>query len=235
MSRGTVHPRTKLQWLLALVLLVALVVVVGQLRRAAPHTSPTFALEGLQELDEIGTSTTCTRTSTGITADIGDRTPDEGTRVSSSQVVECPAAFDGRTVVYVGEVIGDVLRRDGGAWVLMNDDRYALEAGPLRSHGRTLGYNSGLSVWLEDDLLDLVDETGGPDHRGDILRVRGVVHRTDPADGGGLTLRAAGGELLLDGEPVRVPLHTGQAIVAAVLAVAAVALLILERRARHRR
>lgn len=235
MSRGRVHPRTVLQWLLALALLVTLGVVLGQLRRAAPHDAPTFALEGVEDLAGEGAPTTCERTSAGITADTEGTGPPTAGRVSSSQVVECPAAFDGRTVTYVGEVIGDVLRRDGGAWVLMNDDAYALEAGPLRSHGRTLGYNSGLSVWLDDDLLDLVDETGGPHRRGDILRVRGVVHRADPADGGGLTIRAAEGELLLDGEPVEVPVHTGQAIAAGVLALAAVAAVLLERRSRRRR
>lgn len=235
MSRGSVHPRTVLQWVLVVVVLVLLTVTIGQLRHRAPHASPTFTVEGLEPLAGDGRSVTCQRSSAGVTAEGDVRLPQVGQRVGSSQVIECPTAYDGHTVTYVGEVIGDVLRRDGGAWVLMNDDAYALEAGPLRSHGRTLGYNSGLSVWLDGDLAGLVDEAGGPHRRGDVLRVRGVVHRTDPADGGGLTIRATEAELVLDGERLDVPLHVGQAVVAGLLAMTALALLAAERRARGRR
>lgn len=237
MSRGTVHPRTILQWLLAVALLVAVAVVLGQLRRTAPYEPPEFVVEGAQDpADPSADLITCERmTGRPPVGSSETQAPTPIGRVTSSQVVECPAAFDGYTVSYIGEVIGDVLRRDGGAWVLMNDDKYALEAGPLRSHGRTLGYNSGLSVWLEGDVADLVDEAGGPDRRGDILRVHGVVHRTDPADGGGLTIRAFEGEVLAEGQPVEVPLHTGQAVVAGGLALAAAGLFVVERRTRRRR
>lgn len=237
MSRGSVHRRTIGQWLLAGVLLLVLVAVLGWLRGSAPHVPPEFVVEGADDpSDPTSDLVTCERTLPDVsTLPEGVDEPTPVGRVTSSQVVECPSVFDGHAVVFIGEVIGDVLRRDGGAWVLMNDDDYALEAGPLRSHGELLGYNSGLSVWLEGDVADLVDEAGGPDRRGDILLVRGVVNRTDPADGGGLTIRAFEGEVLVEGEPVRVPLHTGQAIVAVVLALAAVGLFVVERRARQRR
>lgn len=237
MSRGSIHPRTALQWLLAGFLLLLLAVLLGQLRRSAPYEAPEFVVEGAEDpSDPSSDVVTCERSLPDVsTVPEGARGPTPVGRVTSSQVVECPAVFDGRAVVYIGEVIGDVLRRDGGAWVLMNDDDYALEAGPLRSHGQLLGYNSGLSVWLEGDLAGLVDEAGGPDRRGDILLIRGVVNRTDPADGGGLTIRAFEGEVLVEGEPVRVPLHTAQALVAVVLALGAGGLLVIERRARRRR
>lgn len=232
MSRGTVHPRTILQWFLAVALLVALAVVLGVLRRTAPYEPPQFVVEGAEDPADV---LTCERAADGISTSSEAQAPTPVGRATSSQVIECPALFDGHAVTYIGEVIGDVLRRDGGAWVLMNDDDYALEAGPLRSHGRTLGYNSGLSVWLEGDVADLVDEAGGPDRRGDILLVRGVVHRADPADGGGLTIRTFDGEVLAEGGPIEVPLHTGQAVVAGVLVSLAAGLLLVERRARRRR
>lgn len=237
MSRGPVHPRTVLQWLLAAVLVVALAVLLVQLRRTAPREAPEFVTEGAQApSDPAADIVTCERSlPEAPTVPRRAEEPEPVGRVTSSQIIECPELFDGHAVVFVGEVIGDVLRRDGGAWVLMNDDDYALEAGPLRSHGRLLGYNSGLSVWLEGDVAELVDEAGGPDRRGDILLVRGVVHRTDPADGGGLTIRAFEGEVLADGEPIRVPLHTTQAVVAGALALVAAGLLVVERRARRHR
>lgn len=237
MSRGSVHPRTVLQWLLAVALLFVVAVVLVQLRRTAPHAPAEFIVEAAADPADPGSDVvTCERSLPEVpTVPEGARAPEPVGRITSSQVIECPAVFDGHAVVYIGEVVGDVLHRDGGAWVLMNDDAYALEAGPLRSHGDLLGYNSGLSVWLDGDLAGLVDEAGGPRQRGDILLVRGVVNRTDPADGGGLTIRAFEGEVLVDGERVRVPLHTGQAVVAVVLGVAAGGLLLVERRARRRR
>lgn len=237
MSRGAVAPRTVLQWLVVAILLVGLAAVIGQLRRSAPYEAPEYVVEGADDpQDPSSDIVTCERSLPEVPTtpeQVEDVTPVG--RVTSSAVVECPAEFDGHVVVYVGEVIGDVLQRDGGAWVLMNDDAYALEAGPLRSHGRTLGYNSGLSVWLDGDLAELADDVGGPDRRGDILRVRGIVHRTDPADGGGLTIRAFEGEVLAEGEAVAVPLHVGQLVVALLLAVAAAALFLVERRTRQRR
>jgi hypothetical protein len=133
-----------------------------------------------------------------------------GHRVTSTQVLGCPAAFDGRSVTFVGELVGDLLTRDGGAWVLVNDDDYALELGPLPSHRDRRGTNTGLSVWLPDRLHRQVTGLGGPGQRGDLVRIDGVVRRADPSDGGGLTLRADGLEVLSPAAPVEEPLNVAQ-------------------------
>lgn len=237
MSRGPIHPWTALQWLLVAALVLGLALVVFHLRRSAPYAPIEFLLEGAEDpRDPAADIVTCERSLPELPAD-PEGNPDVTPigRVTSSAVIECPTEFDGHVVVYVGEVIGDVLHRPDGAWVLMNDDTYALETGPLRSHGRLAGYNSGLSVWLDGDLADLANEAGGPDHRGDVLRVRGIVHRTDPADGGGLTIRAFDGEVLAQGQAIAVPLHRAQVVVAVLLGVAAAVLLVAERRTRQRR
>jgi hypothetical protein len=122
-------------------------------------------------------------------SDLGLPTPGEG-RVTAEQVTACPEAFDGRRVTYVGELVGDLLHREEGAWVLVNDDDYALEVGPLPAHADLRGTNSGLAVWLPDDLLDDITGLGRPNQRGDLVELTGAIARTDPADGGGLTLRA---------------------------------------------
>jgi hypothetical protein len=122
-------------------------------------------------------------------------------RVTSGLVLACPAAFDDARVTYVGEVVGDLLRRDGGAWVLVNDDDYALEVGPLPGHRDLRGTNSGLTVWLPDELADHIGGLGRPNQRGDLVQVSGRIVRTDPNDGGGLTLRADQLQVL---EPARV-------------------------------
>lgn len=143
-----------------------------------------------------------------------------GGRVSSSQITACPAALDGLEVTYVGEVVGELLPRRGGAWAQVNDDPYALEVGPLVGHRALAGFNSGLAVWLPDGLHERIGDVGRPARRGDVIVVRGRLLRADPDDGGGITIRADELEVLADSVEVEVPLHVPQALVAALLAVA---------------
>jgi hypothetical protein len=157
-----------------------------------------------------------------------------GGRLSSAQIYACPSAFDGFRVTFVGEAIGEVLRRRGGAWVQVNDDDYALDVGPIGAHLEQRGFNSGLSVWLPDGLHERIGGVGRPELRGDVLALEGVLLRADPADGGGITLRADRLEVVAPAVEVPEVLHVLQAIVAAVLAVAALAALVWSRRARQR-
>jgi hypothetical protein len=235
-DRRPVHPRTMVRWLVVLALVVLGVGLVGQLRDAQPYVTPDFIVEGAENpSDPFSTIVTCERTLPDRPVVPTGERPNPVGRVTSSEVIECPGAFDGHVVVYIGEVIGDVLRRDGGAWVLVNDDAYALEVGPLDSHGGFNGYNSGLSVWLEGDLADLIEHPGGPQWRGDVLRLRGVVHRADPADGGGLTLRAFEGRVLSPAIPLSRPLNRPQAIAAGLLSIVAVGMVLYERAVARRR
>lgn len=153
-------------------------------------------------------------------------------RITSSQVVDCPEAFDGRRVSYTGEVIGDLLQREGGAWVLVNDDDYALAVGPLPGHQVHRGTNSGLTVWLPSELADRITGLGRPNQRGDIIHIQGHIRRTDPDDGGGLTLRADSLEVLEPAQRVNEPLHRPQAVLALTSLTAAIALATVRRRSR---
>jgi hypothetical protein len=150
-------------------------------------------------------------------------------RVSSVQVNLCPRRFDGRLVTYIGEVVGDVLRRDGGAWVQLNDDAYALGPGPLPGHRNFSGTNTGLAVWLPDEFAELATRPGRRDVRGDLLAVEGVLHRADPNDGGGLTIRAQSARLVATGFTVGHQVHREQARIAVVLALVAIAMIVRER------
>lgn len=210
-------------------LLVAITALVGWLRATAPG-SPTDTAVVLPSDDD---PLSCIDLEGGE----GAATPlaDEPIgRAVSGEVLACPFAFDGRLVTYVGEVVGDVLARDGGSWLLVNDDPYALEMGPLTAGGTPVGTNSGLTVWLPDPLDELADEPGRRDVRGDVLEVTGRVHRTDPADGGGLTIRASDARVVSDAVTIETPVHWRQVGVAAVLSVLALFTLWRERERRDR-
>lgn len=166
-------------------------------------------------------------------AEIRDGVP-LGGRVSSTQVYLCPSGYDGLEVTYAGEVIGEVLRRRGGAWVQVNDDDYALTTGPLIGHRERAGFNTGLSVWLEGDLADRIEQPGRAALRGDVVLLRGTLLRADPDDGGGITLRAHTMETLAGPLQIEPPLHTVQLVVAVILSVAAVLATLFARWRRER-
>lgn len=234
-SRG-VHPRTVLQWILAVALGVGMVIAVRSVRLHAPSSDQDFAIPEAADVADLETTVErCVRT-------LPDQPvlPDtdgvrEFGRVSSTAVVECPDIFDGQSVIYVGEVVGDILRRDGGAWVLVNDDDYALKVGPAGASGELRGLNSGLSVWLPDPLADELSSPGGPGWRGDVIQVAGTIRRVDPDDGGGLTLRATTMEVVAVAMEVDRPLDAAQLALALGLVAIVAALFVLERRTAERR
>lgn len=207
----------------ALVALLAL--LIGWLRATAPAPTSDVTVDV-----PAGDPLTCEELTDPDTAPSASGTGgDVAGLATSGPVLACPDAFDGLQVTYIGEVVGDVLARDGGSWLLVNDDPYALEQGPLTPGGEPAGTNSGLTVWLPDPIDELADEPGREDRRGDVLLVTGEVLRTDPADGGGLTIRASDAEVLAEAQQVEVPVHWPQVVAAIVLAVLALGTLWRER------
>jgi hypothetical protein len=151
--------------------------------------------------------------------------------VSSATLIDCPAEFDGRTVVFVGEVVGAVLRRGSHAWLQLNDDSYALAGGPLPTHRITAGGNAGLAVRVPAAVADGIEHVGGHRARGDVLHVTGVFEQTHPADAGGPAIEAREAHLVRRGEDVTHPVHRRRLAVAVVLQVCTglVVLLTLQR------
>ena len=186
---------------------------------AMPDSPQCMRLADTQELDRI-------------VEDIRSDIP-AGGRIAADQVTACPIAFDGLEVTYIGEVVGEILPREGGAWAQVNDDPYALEFGPVQGHREHAGFNTGLSVWLPGDTADQIEHLGRPYMRGDVIEVAGTVHRADPDDGGGLTVRASDVSVIAEGVEVDPPFHLMQAIVAAGLAIAAIAAVTLAWRKRQ--
>jgi hypothetical protein len=228
-TRGSGPTRRLL--LVPLLLLVVLIAALQLLEAATPRTvDPELAVEVPAPAAE-SEARTCSRD--GDQQAIEDARGALGNRpvVSSGMVQSCPAAYDGVAVRYAGEVVGDLLMRDGGAWVLVNDDDYALQVGPLPAHGEHVGTNTGLTVWLPTEHHDAVTGLGRPNRRGDILAIEGRIERADPQDGGGLTLRASDVEVLAPSTEVAEPLDMPQLWFTVAMTVVAAGLWLLRRRA----
>ena len=228
--------RRHTRWLVAVPVLGLLVMWGGAwlLERAGPRADVTGMIVEVPPLAIPDEPTTCTRQGQEATIrEIRESLPDGG-RVSSGHIVLCPSAYDQRQVTYVGEVVGELLRRPGGAWAQVNDDDYALETGPIVAHREHSGFNAGMSVWLPDGRHEQIEGVGRPNLRGDVLLIEGRVFRADPDDGGGLTIRADQATVIAPYQEIDDPLHLPQAITAGVLALLTAGALVWSRQVRHR-
>ncbi len=147
--------------------------------------------------------------------------------VSAADLIECPDAFDGVTVRYTGEAVRAVLRRGPRAWVHLNDDRYALELGPLYEHRTTVGGNSGVPVSIPADVADDIANVGDARHRGAVLTVTGEFRRANPDDGGGPGIHADDARITEPGRPVGRPVDGARIVTAMVVFAAALAAAVL--------
>jgi hypothetical protein len=220
--RPRVHPVAPLRVLVgAVVLLVALAAVAGLAEwlrpPAAPPAAPPVPADPRAERDcppPVGAPPV---------------------RVSSSDLYDCPASFDGYTVVYEGEVIGAVLPRGEGAWLQLNDDAYAADPGPLPGHGGFAGGNSGVGVHVPRALADRIAWVGSHRARGDVIAVTGTFAQADPHSGEVAIIRADSGTVLRSGAAITHPPLADRRLAGSILALAALVLLGAGRLAARRR
>jgi len=92
--------------------------------------------------------------------------------ISSSELINNAKQYDGQTVVFAGEVIGDVMVRGDYSWVNVNDGK------------------SAIGIWLDTALTRNIFYTGSYKSRGDSVEVVGIFHRACVEHGGDLDIHA---------------------------------------------
>jgi len=92
--------------------------------------------------------------------------------VSSTDLINNARQYDGKSVAYEGEVIGEVMLRGQYAWVNVNDGTNAI------------------GVWLDKDLTRDIVHTGNYRTKGDWVVVEGVFSRSCTLHGGDLDIHA---------------------------------------------
>ena len=126
--------------------------------------------------------------------------------VGSIELVEHPAAWDGRTIEFRGEAIRESMVRGDRAWIHLNDDAYAtMESG---QRGTLAGYNSGMGVWTGARDVEEIDVFGDYRHRGDLVRVEGVFNAACALHGGDMDIHAS--RLLVVSEGGAIPYDVGR-------------------------
>jgi hypothetical protein len=113
----------------------------------------------------------------------------EGTRVSSAELIEHSERYDGKTVVYSGEIVGDILWRGEYAWITVNDDDYGER--PRRRYQELRGGNNGIGIYCRSDMLDSVRFLGSYGTHGDRLQIEGVFRQASTQHGGDTMIEAA--------------------------------------------
>ncbi len=103
---------------------------------------------------------------------VGFTPPGYAQPVSSAELINNAKVYDGKIVVYTGEVIGDPMQRGNYAWLNINDGQNAI------------------GIWLPSSLLSYTSFTGAYKSIGDTIEVTGIFHRACPQHGGDLDIHA---------------------------------------------
>jgi len=135
----------------------------------------------------------------------------------SAELIGKSKEFDGRSVEFVGEAIGESMRRGDHVWLNLLDS------------------GGAIGVWANRADLPAIRYFGSSAARGDTLWVRGIFHRSCPEHGGDLDIHAAALEVVTPGELKRETLHAGRmALAAGLLLSAAVAFFLWRARQKGR-
>jgi hypothetical protein len=135
----------------------------------------------------------------------------------STELIGKSKEFDGRSVEFVGEAIGESMRRGDHVWLNLLDS------------------GGAIGVWANRADLPAIRYFGSSAARGDTLWVRGIFHRSCPEHGGDLDIHAAALEVVTPGELKRETLHAGRmALAAGLLLSAAVAFFLWRARQKGR-
>lgn len=92
--------------------------------------------------------------------------------ISSSELINNAKEYDGKTVIYSGEAIGDIMLRGEYAWINVNDGKNAI------------------GIWVKKDFVKDIIYTGSYNANGDLVEISGVFNRACIFHGGDLDIHA---------------------------------------------
>jgi hypothetical protein len=151
---------------------------------------------------------------------------------SSGQLVEKPKEFNGTTVTFTGEAIGEVMVRGDYAWIHLNDDAYMEKN--VEEGAKLGGYNSGMAVWIPTPLTKTVDTYGDYKHEGSIVTIVGTFNAACKQHGGDMDIHATALTLVSAGHVVDDPIASWKVLLAVALVAIAAGLWWLDRSTRNR-
>jgi hypothetical protein len=97
--------------------------------------------------------------------------------------------YDGKTIIYKGEVIGDVMIRGEYAWLHVNDGIIAI------------------GIWTPKMMIQDIGYIGSYHKKGDTVEVSGTFHRSCLEHGGDLDIHAQTIKIIALGATVNSPIN----------------------------
>jgi len=125
--------------------------------------------------------------------------------VSSTELVEHPKKYDGKTVTFQGEAVGDIMIRGDYAWISVNDDSY--RPAKVVKEQKLSGYNSGHSIWLKKEEAQKITHLGSYRHAGDIVKITGIFNKACTQHGGDMDIHGTSLEVVKRGYALNRPLE----------------------------
>ncbi|MBU4141103.1 MAG: DNA-binding protein [Candidatus Omnitrophica bacterium] len=129
--------------------------------------------------------------------------------VSSEELFKEAEKYDGETVIYKGEVIGDIMVREGFAWLNVRDK------------------SDAIGVFCPKDMAGGIKYKGGYGFTGDTVSVWGVFHRSCPEHGGDTDIHAEKIIIIQEGQAIYHPLEAGKVKASIILPAIALGLAII--------
>ncbi|MCX5698525.1 MAG: DNA-binding protein [Candidatus Omnitrophica bacterium] len=112
---------------------------------------------------------------------------------TSLELINNAKQYDGKTINYKGEVIGDVMIRQDYAWLQVNDGIIAI------------------GIWAPKTMIQDILYAGNYHKKGDIVEVSGIFHRSCLEHGGDLDIHASEIKKITSGSPVIQPISRKKA------------------------
>jgi len=119
--------------------------------------------------------------------------------VTGRQLIDNAAEYNGKIILFEGEVIGDIMIRGDHAWINVSDG------------------DTALGIWTEKKLTEGLTHTGGYNSKGDWIRIYGIFSRACGEHSGELDIHAQSIKVLNSGGIIQERLNLGKRNIALVL------------------
>ncbi|MBM3308923.1 MAG: DNA-binding protein [Candidatus Altiarchaeales archaeon] len=136
----------------------------------------------------------------------------EAQKVTSEILLNNTFQYDGKTVIYFGEVVGDVMERGQMAWISVYDGTYAI------------------GVYVPLEMLEENMISGDYHHKGDMIEVTGMFNRACREHGGDTDIHAKSVRVIALGYVVEHPVSMSKVFFTLLVLVANIPLIIVMRR-----
>ncbi|MCM8791849.1 MAG: DNA-binding protein [Candidatus Omnitrophica bacterium] len=110
--------------------------------------------------------------------------------ISSKELINQAQCYDGKEIVYKGEIIGEMMCRKKGCWVNISDRDF------------------GIGVWIPSKIRFNPKYTGSYKSKGDVVEVKGIFNYSCKEHFGELDIHAQQIKLIKEGYPIIHRLNT---------------------------